>query len=49
MTQPQTKPQSIADRKLQAEADAALAQMFGYFTREDVARADSQEDTRRAA
>ena len=45
-----TKPLSIADRKAQIEADAVLALMFGYFTREEAPRAVITElDARRAA
>lgn len=38
MANDQKKPLSIADRKAQAEADAVLAQMFGYFSREETPR-----------
>lgn len=41
---------SIAQRKLSAEADAVLDQMYGYFTREERPRAVTTEfDARRAA
>ncbi len=46
MAQNNAQPLSIAARKLQAEADAVLEQMFGYFTREDAPRV---VETRRAA
>ena len=41
-----TQPLSISARKLQAQADAVLDQMFAYFTREEAPRA---VETRRAA
>ena len=41
---------SIAQRKLAAEADAVLEQMYGYFTREERPRLVITElDARRAA
>lgn len=40
------QPLNIQARKLQAEADAVLEQMFGYFTREEAPRVI---ETRRAA
>ena len=46
MAQNTAQPLSLAARKLQAEADAVLDQMFGYFTREEAPRA---VETRRAA
>ncbi len=49
MTNPQPTPTNIADRKAQAAADAALEQMFGYFTREEVAPAQTDANLRRAA
>lgn len=49
MTRPQTNPTNIADRKAQAEADAALDQMFGYFTRDEIAPAQADASLRRAA
>lgn len=49
MAQSQTNPTNIADRKMQAEADAALAQMFGYYTREEPARVKTDDSVRRAA
>lgn len=48
MAQNTAQPFSISARKLQAEADAVLDQMFGYFTREEVSRV-IVADTRRAA
>ena len=41
-----TQPLSISARKLQAQADAVLDQMFAYFTREEAPRVI---ETRRAA
>ena len=41
-----TQPLSISARKLQAQADAVLDQMFAYFTREETPRV---VETRRAA
>ena len=41
-----TQPLSISARKLQAQADAVLNQMFAYFTREEAPRVI---ETRRAA
>ena len=41
-----TQPLSISARKLQAQADAVLDQMFAYFTREEAPRV---VETRRAA
>lgn len=41
-----TQPLSISARKLQAQADAVLDQMFAYFTREEAPRT---VETRRAA
>lgn len=38
MAHDQKKPLSIADIKAQAQADAVLAQMFGYFSREEAPR-----------
>lgn len=49
MTRPQTTPTNIADRKAQADADAALDQMFGYFTRDETAPAPADISFRRAA
>lgn len=49
MTEHQTNPTNIAERKAQAEADAALAQMFGYYTREEAAPVLSNDSLRRAA
>lgn len=43
MSQDQKKPLSIAERKAQAEADAILAQMFGYYAREETPRAVKTE------
>lgn len=44
------KTASIAERKLAAEAEAVLEQMYGYFTREDrVRQVISDLDARRAA
>ncbi|GHG10979.1 hypothetical protein [Paracoccus aerius] len=40
------QPLSITARKLAAQADAVLDQMFGYFTREEAPRVI---ETRRAA
>lgn len=46
----ETKPQSIADRKRDAEANAALEQMYGYFTPEERRRpVVSELDARKAA
>lgn len=38
MTNEQTKPLSLAARKRSMDADAALEQMYGYFTRQDAPR-----------
>ena len=44
------KTTSIAQRKLAAEAEAVLDQMYGYFTREEAPRPVMSEfDARRAA
>lgn len=44
------KTTSIAQRKLAAEAEAVLDQMYGYFTREEQPRLVTSElDARRAA
>lgn len=44
------KPLSIADRKRNQAADAALDQMYGYYTRNETPRAVVSElDARRAA
>ena len=48
MAQNSVQPLSISARKLQAEADAVLDQMFGYFTREEAPRV-VVDNTRRAA
>lgn len=50
MAQADTKTTSIDARKRAAEADAALDQMYGYFTREEAPRVVVTElDARRAA
>nr|WP_162623628.1 hypothetical protein [Paracoccus saliphilus] len=50
MLNEQTKPLSLAARKRSMEADAALDQMFGYFTRQETPRAVITElDARKAA
>lgn len=49
MTQAQSKPTNITDRKAQAEADAALAQMFGYYTRDEQVPEKADIAVRRAA
>lgn len=46
MAEKTAQPLSISARKLAAQADAVLDQMFGYFTREDASRVT---ETRRAA
>lgn len=46
MAQNNAQPLSISARKLQAQADAVLDQMFAYFTREEAPRVI---ETRRAA
>lgn len=46
MAQNTAQPLSISARKLQAQADAVLDQMFAYFTREEAPRVI---ETRRAA
>ena len=46
MAQNTAQPLSLAARKLQAQADAVLDQMFGYFTREEAPR---EAEARRAA
>ncbi|WP_295049756.1 hypothetical protein [uncultured Paracoccus sp.] len=38
MAQNTAEPLSISARKLQAEADAVLEQMFGYYTRDEMPR-----------
>lgn len=38
MTNAHIKPLSLAARKRSLEADAALEQMFGYFTRQETPR-----------
>ncbi|MCZ0962697.1 hypothetical protein [Paracoccus benzoatiresistens] len=48
MAQNNAQPLSLAARKLQAEADAVLDQMFGYFTREEAPR-QALDAQRRAA
>ncbi|WP_166461822.1 hypothetical protein [Paracoccus alkanivorans] len=46
----ESKPQSIADRQRNSEAEAALEQMFGYFSREgQTHRVISEFDAYRAA
>lgn len=47
MAQTENRPLGLVARTLQAEADAVLEQMFGYFTREDAPRL--AEAPRRAA
>ncbi|MGP9804367.1 hypothetical protein [Paracoccus sp. NSM] len=50
MSKPDSKTTSIADRKRAADAEAALDQMYGYFTREEAPRVIVSElDARRAA
>ncbi|WP_277023677.1 hypothetical protein [Paracoccus hibiscisoli] len=45
-----SKPLSIADRKRSLQADAALEQMYGYYTRDDAPRpVVSELDAQRAA
>lgn len=46
MAQNTSQPLSLGARKLQAQADAVLDQMFGYFTREEAPR---EAEARRAA
>lgn len=44
------KPLSIADRKRSLQADAALEQMYGYYSRDEAPRAVVSEfDAQRAA
>lgn len=44
------RPLSIADRKRNIDADAALDQMYSYFTRDEMPRpVISELDARRAA
>ncbi|WP_170167157.1 hypothetical protein [Paracoccus methylarcula] len=46
----ETKPQNIAERQRNSEAEAALEQMFGYFSREgQTRRIVSEFDAYRAA
>lgn len=48
MAQNTAQPLRIGARKLQAEADAVLDQMFGYFTHEEAPRV-VVDNARRAA